>query len=61
MLRSPKLLVSIAIIALSTKVRQILLQADALCLLVSKWLLRVIAVLGLRRLDKSKPTNTYRI
>jgi hypothetical protein len=43
------LLASIAIIVLFTKVKQILLQVAALCLLVSKWLVKVIAVLGLRR------------
>jgi hypothetical protein len=51
MLQYLRSLVSIAIIALSTKVRQILLQADALCLVLSRLLVRVGAVLGPRRLN----------
>jgi hypothetical protein len=53
-LPSLKSLASIAIIVLFTKAKQILLRADALCLLVSKWLLKAIAVLGLRR-----PSNIF--
>jgi hypothetical protein len=52
MLQSLKSLANTAIIALCTKAKQTLLQAAALYLLVSKWLLKAIAVLGPRRLNE---------
>jgi hypothetical protein len=47
------------LIALSTKVKQILLQVVALCLLASKWLVKAIAALGPRKPSKKFLLASY--
>jgi hypothetical protein len=61
MLQFLKSLASIVIIVLSTKVKQTLLRAAALYLLVSKSLLKAIAVLGPRRLNSEKLAKVFSI